>query len=75
MAKRRPSYLVRERIRHGKIIWYVLIGHEQRIRIYGTYGTQSLLTIIHLLLKTRKDAQNGSLKTIRRTRLTEGSFD
>ncbi|AQX18669.1 hypothetical protein BA1379B_008450 [Bartonella sp. A1379B] len=72
MPKRRPPHLVRERTRHGKIIWYVRIDHGQRRRVHGTYGTQEFVDNYTLALK---DAQNGSLKTIRRTRLTEGSFD
>ncbi|WP_375695274.1 tyrosine-type recombinase/integrase [Bartonella sp. AC90GZZY] len=72
MPKRRPPHLVRERTRHGKIIWYVRIGHGPRFRIEGTYGTQEFVDNYTLALK---QAQNGSSKTKRRTRLTEGSFD
>ncbi len=72
MPKRRPPYLVRERTRHGKIIWYVRIGHGPRLRIEGTYGTQEFVDNYTLALK---HAQNGSSKIIKRTKLTEGSFD
>ncbi|ATO57682.1 hypothetical protein B11Cv2_009210 [Bartonella sp. 1-1C] len=73
MPKRRPLHLVHERTHHGKIIWYVRIGgHGARFRIDGAYRTQEFVDNYTLALK---DAQNGSLKTIRRTRLTEGSFD
>ncbi|WP_407965989.1 tyrosine-type recombinase/integrase [Bartonella sp. C271] len=43
MPKQRPPHLVKEITRHGKIIWYVRIGHGQRVRIYGTYGTQEFI--------------------------------
>ncbi|MET3559886.1 integrase [Bartonella japonica] len=43
MPKPRPPHLVRERTRHGKIIWYVRIDHGQRIRVRGTYGTQEFV--------------------------------
>ncbi len=72
MSKRRPPHLVRERTRHGKVIWYVRIGHGPRFRIEGTYGTQEFVDNYTLAIK---QAQNGSSKTKRRTRLTEGSFD
>lgn len=72
MPKRRPPHLVRERTRHGKIIWYVRIGHGPRFRIEGTYGTQEFVNNYTIALK---EAQNGSTKTMRRRKLTEGSFD
>ncbi|WP_455482537.1 tyrosine-type recombinase/integrase [Bartonella sp. B35(2025)] len=72
MPKRRPPYLVRECIRHGKIIWYVRIGHGSRFRIEGTYGTQEFVDNYTLAIK---EEQNGSSKTTKRTKLTEGSFD
>ncbi len=43
MPKPRPPHLVKEATRHGKIIWYVRIGHGKRIRIRGTYGTQEFV--------------------------------
>ncbi|WP_273719286.1 MULTISPECIES: site-specific integrase [Bartonella] len=72
MPKRRPPYLVRECTRHGKIIWYVRIGHGKRIRIRGTYGTQEFVDNYTLALK---QAQNGTSKKRKQTRLVEGSFD
>lgn len=72
MSKRRPPYLVRERTRHGKIIWYVRIGHGPRVRIAGTYGTQEFVDNYTLALK---QAQNGTSKKTKQNRLVEGSFD
>ncbi|MBX4336043.1 tyrosine-type recombinase/integrase [Bartonella raoultii] len=43
MPKPRPPHLVKEITRHGKIIWYVRIGHGKRIRVCGTYGTQEFV--------------------------------
>ncbi|WP_208439280.1 tyrosine-type recombinase/integrase, partial [Bartonella tribocorum] len=61
-----------ERTRHGKIIWYVRIGHGTRFRIEGTYGTQEFVDNYTLALK---QAQNGTSKKRKQTRLVEGSFD
>ncbi|UNE55295.1 tyrosine-type recombinase/integrase [Bartonella machadoae] len=72
MPKRRPPHLVRERTRHGKIIWYVRIGHGPRFRIEGTYGTQEFVDNYTVAIK---QAQSGSSKNTKRTTLTEGSFD
>ncbi|PIT68172.1 tyrosine-type recombinase/integrase [Bartonella tribocorum] len=72
MPKRRPPYLVCERTRHGKIIWYVRIGHGTRFRIEGTYGTQEFVDNYTLALK---QAQNGTSQKRKQTRLVEGSFD
>ncbi|AQX19883.1 tyrosine-type recombinase/integrase [Bartonella sp. WD16.2] len=72
MPKPRPPHLVKEITRHGKTIWYVRIGHGQRYRVYGTYGTQEFVDNYTLALK---EAQNGLPRQIKRTRLMEGSFD
>jgi integrase len=40
MPQPRPPYLLRERTRHGKTLWYVRRErHGQRIRVKGEYGT------------------------------------
>ncbi|WP_375701242.1 MULTISPECIES: tyrosine-type recombinase/integrase [unclassified Bartonella] len=43
MPKPRPPHLVKQITQHGKIVWYVRIGHGKRIRIRGTYGTQEFV--------------------------------
>ncbi|WP_273783861.1 tyrosine-type recombinase/integrase [Bartonella sp. AU15XJBT] len=43
MPKPRPPHLVKQVTQHGKIVWYVRIGHGKRIRIRGTYGTQEFV--------------------------------
>ncbi|WP_455480506.1 tyrosine-type recombinase/integrase [Bartonella sp. B12(2025)] len=43
MPKPRPPHLVKQVTQHGKIVWYVRIGHGQRIRIHGIYGTQEFV--------------------------------
>ncbi|WP_413154460.1 tyrosine-type recombinase/integrase [Bartonella sp. cb54] len=40
MPKPRPPHLVKQITQHGKIVWYVRIGHGSRRRVHGTYGTQ-----------------------------------
>ncbi|MDN0003211.1 tyrosine-type recombinase/integrase [Bartonella henselae] len=72
MPKRRPPHLVKETTRHGKVVWYVRIGHGPRYRIEGTYGTQEFVDSYTLAIK---QAQNGTPKRMTQTRLTEGSFD
>ncbi|MBB5074079.1 hypothetical protein HNQ69_001213 [Bartonella callosciuri] len=59
MPKRRPPHLVREGTRHGKIIWYVRIGHGPRFRVEGTYGTQEFVDNCTLAIK---QTQNGTSK-------------
>src|SRR5262245_53339400 len=39
MPRPRPPPLLRERTRHGRLIWYVRVGHGPRVRIGAEYGT------------------------------------
>jgi integrase len=39
MPRPRPPHLGREITRHGKSVWYVRVGHGQRIRIRSEFGT------------------------------------
>jgi hypothetical protein len=39
MPRPRPPYLLRERSRHGKTVWYVRKGDGPRVRIHGEYGS------------------------------------
>ncbi|WP_336294053.1 tyrosine-type recombinase/integrase [Bartonella sp. CB169] len=43
MSKPRPLHLVKQVTKHGKIVWYVRIGHGSRRRVHGTYGTQEFI--------------------------------
>ncbi|WP_336288612.1 tyrosine-type recombinase/integrase [Bartonella sp. CB60] len=43
MSKPRPPHLVKQVTKHGKIVWYVRIGHGSRRRVHGTYGTQEFI--------------------------------
>jgi heat shock protein HspQ len=43
MPRNRPPYLLRERTRHGKSVWYVRIGEGPRTRIRGEYGTPEFM--------------------------------
>ncbi|UNE53414.1 hypothetical protein LNM86_06905 [Bartonella machadoae] len=66
MPKKRPPYLVREQMRHRKIIWYVRIGHRPRFRIEGTYGMREFIDNYTLAIK---QAQSGSSKNTKRPHL------
>lgn len=39
MPRPRPPYLLRERSRHGRVMWYVRVGAGPRVRIRAEYGT------------------------------------
>jgi integrase len=39
MPRPRPPHLHRETNRHGKVVWYVRVGKDPRIRIKADYGT------------------------------------
>ena len=43
MPKKRPPYLQRQVTRHGKVVWYVRIRPNPRIRIHGEYGSQEFM--------------------------------
>ncbi|WP_273756833.1 tyrosine-type recombinase/integrase [Bartonella sp. MM73XJBT] len=71
MPKPRPPYLLKEITRHGKIIWYVRIGHGKRIRIRGTYGTQEFVDNYKMAIA---ELQGLILPKSKTGKLTEGSF-
>ncbi|WP_375659375.1 tyrosine-type recombinase/integrase [Bartonella sp. MR30HLJHH] len=71
MSKPRPPHLVKEVTRHGKIIWYVRIGHGPRIRIRGTYGTQEFVDNYKSALA---ELQGLILPKSKTGKLVEGSF-
>ncbi|WP_409360744.1 tyrosine-type recombinase/integrase [Bartonella heixiaziensis] len=71
MPKPRPPHLVKEITRHGKIIWYVRIGHGQRIRVHGTYGTQEFVDNYKSALA---ELQGLILPKSKTGKLVEGSF-
>lgn len=43
MPRPRPSYLLCEKSRHGKVMWYVRIGDGPRTRIRGEYGSAEFM--------------------------------
>ncbi|WP_375609781.1 MULTISPECIES: tyrosine-type recombinase/integrase [unclassified Bartonella] len=71
MPKSRPPHLVKEITRHGKIIWYVRIGHGKRIRIRGIYGTQEFVDNYKSALA---ELQGLILPKSKTGKLVEGSF-
>ncbi|EJF84657.1 hypothetical protein MCU_00235 [Bartonella elizabethae Re6043vi] len=71
MPKPRPPHLVKEITRHGRIIWYVRIGHGPRRRVHGTYGTQEFVDNYKRALA---ELQGLILPKSKTGRLTEGSF-
>jgi len=40
---KRPPYLLREKTRHGKIVWYFRKADGPRIRIHGDYGSKEFM--------------------------------
>jgi integrase len=40
---KRPPYLLREKTRHGKVVWYFRKENGPRIRIRGDYGTKEFM--------------------------------
>ncbi|WP_128562155.1 tyrosine-type recombinase/integrase [Methylobacterium crusticola] len=41
MPRAKPPHLVRERTRHGQLVWYVRVGQGKRIRMRETYGSEA----------------------------------
>ncbi|WP_375632595.1 tyrosine-type recombinase/integrase [Bartonella sp. AA74HLJMH] len=71
MPKPRPPHLVKQITQHGKIVWYVRIGHGPRIRIRGTYGTQEFVDNYKSALA---ELQGLILPKSKTGKLVEGSF-
>ncbi|WP_375623485.1 MULTISPECIES: tyrosine-type recombinase/integrase [unclassified Bartonella] len=71
MPKPRPPHLVKQITQHGKIVWYVRIGHGKRIRIRGTYGTQEFVDNYKSALA---ELQGLILPKSKTGKLVEGSF-
>jgi integrase len=40
MPRPRPQYLLREKTRHGRLVWYVRVGMGKRVRLPDGYGTE-----------------------------------
>ncbi|WP_102830485.1 tyrosine-type recombinase/integrase [Bartonella bovis] len=71
MPKQRPPHLVKEITRHGKIIWYVRMGHGPRRRVRGTYGTQEFVNDYKDALS---ELQGYTLPKSKSDKLVEDSF-
>ncbi|WP_375614029.1 tyrosine-type recombinase/integrase [Bartonella sp. AC151YNML] len=71
MPKPRPPHLVKQITQHGKIVWYVRIGHGKRIRIRGIYGTQEFVDNYKSALA---ELQGLILPKSKTGKLVEGSF-
>ncbi|WP_375647666.1 MULTISPECIES: tyrosine-type recombinase/integrase [unclassified Bartonella] len=71
MPKPRPPHLVKQITQHGKIVWYVRIGHGKRIRIRGAYGTQEFVDNYKSALA---ELQGLILPKSKTGKLVEGSF-
>lgn len=41
MPPRKPPHLVRERTRHGSLVWYVRVGQGPRTRMREPYGSDA----------------------------------
>jgi len=63
----RLPFLIREKTRHGKIVWYFRRGANRRTRLYSDYGTREF--------QAEYDAALGGLPApVRGSRLTSGSL-
>lgn len=67
MPRRNLPFLLREKTRHGVMVWYVRKGKGQRVRINGKFGTAEFLEDYHAALQgvpahRRAKAPVGSLE-------------
>lgn len=66
MTRPRPPYLLREKTRHGKVVWYVRKGDGPRIRIPGEYGSDEFTEAYQAAISGQnppsKKARSGSLE-------------
>jgi integrase len=66
MPRPRPPYLIRERNRHGTVVWYVRKGTGPRTRIKGDYGSPEFIAAYQAAVSgnartASKRAASGSL--------------
>lgn len=52
---KRPPYLLREKTRHGKIVWYFRRDDGPRIRIHGEYGSKEFMANYRAALSGASD--------------------
>lgn len=67
--RRQYEHVVREKTRHGKVVWYFRRGHEKRIRLPDEYGSAEFETVYEAALYglpiptiTATRAKHGTLK-------------
>ncbi len=70
MPRPRPPYLLSQRTRHGRRVWYVRIGRGPRIRIRSDFGTaefdteyQAAVTALKAGQRAPQDRASSCLKT------------
>ncbi len=51
MPKPRFPNLYREKTRHGKMVWYVRIGHGPRVRLTREYASPEFMTQYRMALE------------------------
>jgi integrase len=66
---RKYEHVVRQKTRHGKIVWYFRRGHEKRIRLPDEYGSEEFEAVYEAALynqpipeKTTSRAKYGTLR-------------
>lgn len=68
MPKPRLPYVLYERTRHGRMVWYFRRGKGKRTRLKGTYGSDEFMACYNACLSgetpvyDRRKAQNGTLE-------------
>lgn len=61
---RLPTYLHRERTRHGKLVWYVRCRKGQRVRLRAAYGTAEFIAEYEAALRLAREPRPTPDKTI-----------
>src|SRR5262245_46831972 len=59
MPRPRPPHLHRERTRHGRLLWYVRVGHGPRIRLAAEYGSEEFEAAYRAALEGKSTAKRG----------------
>ena len=62
MPARRPPHLVREKTRHGRMVWYVRVGQGPRVRMLEEYGSNSFWRDYRLAVEGLPKPQAGPEK-------------
>lgn len=59
MPRPRPPHLASEKTRHGRVVWYVRVGHGPRVRLHAAYGTPEFSAEYQAALAGHKPTPRG----------------